>query len=138
MAIEWTDDLNTDISEIDNQHREMFRRVNDLLEACGRGKGRDEVHGILAFFQDYTMSHFGSEEQAMRESDYPHYESHKTEHLDFVDQITDMKQKMMKEGVGINMVLLTIRTSLVWLTAHIRRSDRKFADYLRQKREVKN
>ncbi len=130
MAIEWTDDLSTNIIEIDSQHKELFRRVNDLLDACGKGKGRDEVGRILAFFQDYTMSHFSSEEQAMKESAYPHYEAHKTEHLDFVDQIADLKQKMMREGVGINIVLLTIRTSVIWLTAHIRRSDRKFADYL--------
>ncbi len=136
MTIEWTDDLNTNISEIDDQHKELFRRVNDLLEACGKGKGRSEVSRILAFFQDYTMSHFGSEEQAMKKSAYPHFESHRTEHLDFVDQIVELKQKMMQEGAGVNVILLTIRTSVIWLMAHIRRSDRRVADYLHERNKA--
>ncbi len=130
MAIEWSDDLNTNIEEIDDQHRELFRRVNDLLDACGKGKGREEVGRILAFFQDYTMSHFSSEEDAMRNAAYPDLAAHLAEHHDFIDQISALKQKLMKEGAGISVVLLTIRTAVDWLTAHIRKSDRKFADHL--------
>ncbi len=130
MAIAWSEDLMTNIEEIDNQHQELFRRVNNLLEACGKGKGRDEVGRILAFFQDYTMSHFSSEEQAMKNAAYPEFERHRSEHIDFVDQISGLKQKLTKEGAGISVILLTIRTAVDWLTAHIRRSDRAFADYL--------
>ncbi len=134
MAIEWTDDLSTDIIEIDSQHREIFRRVNDLLDACGKGEGKDEIGRILAFFQDYTMSHFTSEEQAMKAHDFPEFDQHRAEHADFVGQITGLKQKLMREGVGINIVLLTIRTAVEWLSAHIRKSDKRFADYLHSRR----
>ncbi len=134
MAIEWNDDLNTNIEEIDDQHRELFRRVNNLLEACGQGKGRDEISRILAFFQDYTMSHFSSEEKAMQDSAFPDYDSHREEHADFTGQIAGLKQKLMKEGAGIGVVLLTIRTSIDWLTIHIRKSDKEFADYLNSRK----
>jgi len=38
MAIEWTNDLATGVSEIDYQHKELFRRINSLLDACREGK----------------------------------------------------------------------------------------------------
>ncbi len=36
--IEWTVDLSISIEKIDNQHKELFKRVNMLLEACKIGK----------------------------------------------------------------------------------------------------
>lgn len=43
MAIEWTDELATGVNKIDNQHKELFKRINNLLDACNQGKGKDEV-----------------------------------------------------------------------------------------------
>jgi hemerythrin len=46
MAIEWTDDLAVGIVEIDNQHKELFHQINQLLEACNQGKGKETVGKI--------------------------------------------------------------------------------------------
>ncbi len=39
MPIEWTQDLAVGVKIIDEQHKEIFRRVDALLEACKAGKG---------------------------------------------------------------------------------------------------
>ncbi len=41
MAIQWAEDLAVDTIEIDNQHKELFDRINVLFEACNQGKDRD-------------------------------------------------------------------------------------------------
>ena len=46
MAILWDDSLATGNDLIDGQHKELFSRVNGLLEACTRADGRErERHG---------------------------------------------------------------------------------------------
>ena len=42
MSIEWSNSLATGVTEIDDQHREIFNRVNRLSEACSEGKGKEE------------------------------------------------------------------------------------------------
>ncbi len=131
MGIEWTEDLSTNNAEIDNQHKELFRRVNSLLDACGEGKGKVEVGRVIGFFEDYVITHFSAEEQLMLDSSYEGYKTHKSEHADFIAQIWDLKKKFLIEGGGVNVVLLTIRTSVEWLSNHIRKTDRTMADRLR-------
>ena len=67
MAIEWTEDLATGVPEIDAQHKELFSRINRLLEACNQGQGRAEVGKTLAFLEEYVLIHFSTEEKIMTE-----------------------------------------------------------------------
>lgn len=40
MRYEMTKDLETGNALIDSEHRQLFKAVNDLLDACSQGKGR--------------------------------------------------------------------------------------------------
>ncbi len=133
MKMEWTEDLSTAVTEIDNQHKELFKRVNCLIDACGEGKGRDEVGRMIGFLDDYVINHFSSEERYMLEEAYPRYEQHKQEHEDFIEQMGELRKKFHAEGGGIHVVLLTIRTAVEWLSRHIRKTDRVMAEYLRNR-----
>ena len=62
MAIEWTEDLATGVNKIDNQHKELFKRINNLLEACNQGRGKNEVEKVIKFLDDYVIIHFSEEE----------------------------------------------------------------------------
>ena len=39
MRYEMTKDLETGNALIDSEHRQLFKAVNDLLDACSQGKG---------------------------------------------------------------------------------------------------
>lgn len=43
MAYSWTADLETGNAKIDDQHKQLFVAINNLLEACSKGKGRDAL-----------------------------------------------------------------------------------------------
>jgi len=131
MGIEWTEDLSTSIETIDNQHRELFRRVNILLDACGQGKGRDEVGRVIGFFEDYVITHFSAEERIMTEAAYPWYDVHKAEHEHFIGKIKDLKKQFLADGAGLHVVLLTVSTAVSWLANHIRKTDKALGEHLR-------
>ena len=85
MSIEWSLDLATGVDEIDKQHKELFQRINNLLEACNHGKGKEEVKKVIWFLEDYVITHFSEEERYMGKYDYPEYSGHKRQHLEFME-----------------------------------------------------
>ena len=131
-AIKWRSDLETGIAKIDNQHKEIFRRINDFLAACEQGKGKDELEKTLAFLTDYVQIHFKDEEDLQIQSKYPDYEAHRKQHQDFRKNIIEVQNKLKAEGASLATVLLVNRIVVNWLVAHIGRVDKAFAEYLKK------
>jgi hemerythrin len=133
MAIEWTSELSTDVTAIDDQHKELFRMVNALFEACNQGKGAIEMTKAMKFLEDYVGVHFSAEEDYMKKYFYPKYSAHKSEHLAFIEKFTDLKTKFEKEGAGIVTVILLNRIIVDWLTNHIRKVDKEMGAFLKSR-----
>ncbi len=131
MAIEWTEDLAVGIDKIDNQHRELFHQINQLLEACNQNKGREAVGKIIAFLGEYVVTHFGSEEELMQKYHYPEYKVHKTHHTQFINSFTELKAKFDSDGPGPHIVIMTNRVVVGWLNSHIRNVDKLLGDFLK-------
>lgn len=133
MAIEWDESLATGIATIDKQHQELFRRVDALYEACRLGKGKEEASKTLKFLEAYVMEHFGTEENFMVEYDYHAYSEHKGEHLKFMEDIAELRNKFEKEGPNVLSVVLLNRAVSDWLRNHIRKKDKAFGLFLKNK-----
>jgi hemerythrin len=130
MAIAWTEDLAVNIPEIDEQHKELFNRINLLFEACNKGKGRTEIGRTILFLEDYVNTHFAEEERNMIGSHYPGYPGHKEQHVQFTSNLNAIKRQLNEEGPGIHIIIQTNRTVIDWLRDHIRTVDKAFGSYL--------
>ena len=133
MAIIWTDDLATGVDEIDEQHRELFRRINSLLESCNQGKGKKEIDGVVRFLEDYVETHFSEEERYMTKYGFPSYSGHKSQHLEFIENLSGIKRKLDEEGPGLVVVVTTNQMLVDWLKAHIRKLDKELGAFLKAK-----
>lgn len=133
MPIEWTERLRVGVEEIDNQHKELFKRINNLLDACTQGKGKDEVLNTLRFLDDYVTVHFTAEERLQQKYNYPDYTSHKARHTEFIKNISDIKKAIEEEGVGLHLVIRTNNTVVDWLINHIGKMDKKVGALLKEK-----
>jgi hemerythrin len=131
MSIQWTEDLATGNNEIDNQHKEIFRRIESLLEACRAGKGREQVGDVVRFLQDYVVVHFNAEEKIQKEHTYPEYKAHKAMHEQFIKDFAGLKKQFDEEGGSIATVLATNRVVVDWLVNHIKKTDKAMAVWLK-------
>lgn len=131
MKIMWTSDLATGIDIIDAQHRELFDRVNRLLEACVSRRGAEEVLATLRFLENYVIEHFGMEEEVMRMSGYEGLEQHRGLHADFRSTISGLVSEVETNGTGLNMVVQVNRLVVDWLNQHVRKADRAAAAAIR-------
>jgi hemerythrin len=133
MEVEWTYDLATGSDEIDRQHKELFKRINAFHEACRQGKGRGDVREVLRFLDDYVAKHFSEEEKYMLKYDYPDYEKHKAQHLEYIRTIAELQSQLEREEPGDYLLIKTNRVIAEWLINHIRRVDKSLGAFLKRK-----
>lgn len=131
MATQWTEDLATSVAEIDNQHKELFRRINELHLACKKGMGKHEIGQAIRFLEEYAKTHFEAEEKYMRVHNYPGYASHKAEHIVFTKTVVDLKKQFETEGPSLPLVIKTNLELAEWLRTHIRKVDINLGSFLK-------
>jgi hemerythrin len=132
MSIEWTRALATGVTVVDEQHKEIFKRVNRLSEACSAGKGREEVLNLLLFLGDYVKEHFAAEEKLQVRYGYPGYAQHKSQHTRFIADISRLATAFKTEGATLSLVIMTNKTLTAWLVQHISKTDMELADFLKE------
>ena len=131
MAYPWKTQYETGNNTIDTQHKQLIGAINDLLEACSAGKGRQQIQTTSKFLSDYTKTHFSDEEQLQIKSKYPDYQNHKKYHDGFIKVVDDIVAQLDKEGPTIAMVAKINTTIAGWLLNHISKEDVKVAQHIK-------
>ena len=132
MSMQWTADLATGVTEIDNQHKEIFSRLGQLFAACSEGRGKEEVLRLILFLEEYVKEHFSAEERLQMRHGYPDYAAHRGEHSRFMADVDRLTREFRAEGATLPLVIMTNKTLSSWLLQHITRTDMAFAKYLRE------
>lgn len=130
MSIQWTADLSVGVDSIDAQHKQLFKIVNDLLDAMRVGKGKGEVAKVLGFLESYVIEHFGAEERAMAQQQYPGYAGHKAEHEAFIKDFLNLKGQHEAGGPNIALVIEVNNRVCTWLRNHIAHTDKALGSFI--------
>jgi hemerythrin len=124
-AMLWTKSLETGVPKIDEQHKELFRQTDNLID---KSKA-DKIDGTISFLRTYVAKHFTDEEILQKVSNYPKAAFHKNLHVEFsktVKTLFDQYQQAQNKAP----VLLSINTAVInWLKEHIMQHDKEFAVY---------
>ncbi|MCF7848480.1 MAG: bacteriohemerythrin [Kiritimatiellales bacterium] len=128
--IEWNDDLSIGDELIDEQHKALIKRLNDVARAMEEQQGEREITRTLEFLSDYTCFHFAAEEKQMELAGYPGLEIQKRNHSEFLKTLKNLENDFYEEG-ATRPLAESINTFLFnWLTKHIKGLDREFAVFL--------
>ncbi len=134
MTVLWNDNLASGSTEIDTQHKELFKRIESLLAAFEKGTGREEVAKIVQYLTDYVVLHFGNEESYMAKYAYSSASAHKAQHEQFVKNFLKLKDRLLMEGINAQLAEETKELCVAWLINHIKYSDRALGMFLKLKR----
>ena len=130
MKYELTDDLLTGNALIDSEHRELFAAVNNLMDACTQGKGRDQIQKTVQFLGDYVAKHFRDEEGLQTKSNYPGYPAHKQFHDGYRRKLAETTQVLTREGPSVK-ALGELNGVVAILVSHIRTEDKRLARHIK-------
>ena len=129
---DFTEDLLTGNDMIDEQHEQLFGHINNLLRACGEGKGRVELGRVVQFLIDYTEEHFSAEERLQDKYKYPDRENHKRYHEVFEHALREMADELEREGATVTLVGKINKSVGDWLVNHVKKQDVRGAAHIAQ------
>ena len=129
MPFEWNKDLSTGIPWQDKQHKELFKRLNKLLEAMNVGLGKTEVVRFFTFLDEYVVIHFHTEEEAMDKANFPETVEQLKDHTRFIEDLAKLKAEFEK-GPSSALVMQVKRQVVDWLINHIGVEDKKFGEFV--------
>lgn len=122
--LEWSDDLDTGIAVIDDQHKRIVVMINQLDDAQ-RTASKVKVGTVIDELIDYTVSHFAFEEAMLEEAGYVFTKAHKRVHALFIKRVEDYRQRFIGgEDIADELKGLLGR----WLFSHIRSDDRNYVE----------
>ena len=120
MAIEWNDEkMATGFPEIDAQHKEWIRRINEFDDAVINRKGQEAIQNTLDFLTQYSETHFAGEEALMAQRNSPVQEPNRAAHDEFRRKLAEIRAWVKDEGATtVEVVELKIALE-EWLVNHI-------------------
>ncbi len=121
-AFVWDDSYAVGEAQIDDEHRELVRIVNEVIALSERNAGEAALAPLLDRLVRYAATHFRHEEAFMTQSgvDDRHAVRHKAIHGDFTRQILRLRAQPLKREDMSNLA----RFLTGWLIGHILREDR--------------
>jgi hemerythrin len=126
--IDWSDEHNVNVREIDDQHRQLVALVNQLHEAMKLRGGKEAIRRRLGDLIRHTQVHFSTEERLMSDTGYPEYGRHKAEHDALLRQVVNLERQVHEGDLLLSFgVALDLRA---WAIGHITFSDKPLGLFL--------
>jgi len=127
----WDEELSVGVRKLDEQHKELIRMINKLIEAKNTKVDSETISDTLTKMTKYTDYHFQTEEQYLIDYDYPEYSSQKKQHSEFKKKAVAFCMDTMAYKETIPAEILSYLKD--WLTHHILKSDMKYKSFLNDK-----
>ncbi len=119
--MEWRDEFQIGIAEVDHEHREMIELINELHREALRGDGVEQIAMALGEINLRIAAHFALEEKNMTMLRYAGYPAHKADHEHLLDEIAAIMDDVYGTG-RYDAAVLSARLS-AWFGEHFRTHD---------------
>lgn len=134
----WRDKYKVGVPLIDEQHEELFNRVNNFIEVIRTGDSWESkiqsVNETLEFMKMYVVEHFHDEEEYQQKVAYPKAAEHKNVHNSMVNYVLDFSSEYEKSGYNEKLIKQFAGKLLSWLINHVVTEDQNIANYVMKKK----
>jgi len=123
----WKDSLCTGVEIIDTQHKELFKKTEELMKAVNStgADSKEKCISTVLFLKDYAVRHFKDEEAYQQSISYPDFPAHKKLHEKFIGTVLSHEKKMVESDFSDKDVKEFIGMLVAWLLYHVADSDQK-------------
>jgi hemerythrin len=131
--LEWNEGLmSTGVPEVDAQHKELIKRLNELFTRMQRGDGIQAISGVLDFLANYATRHFAHEEGCMDNMRCPATMANKQAHAAFLTTFAKLRKRFDAEGPSALLAIETQKQLSSWLINHICKIDTQMKPCIRK------
>ncbi len=126
----WSEKLTLLDATIDNQHKNIFNLINDIIDTDQLYPKSDKFAKTLSQLSDYGLIHFQSEEELMKKLNYPKFAEHKTDHLNYIYKVSMFNLNF--RDVNHTQPRIVLKFIRDWWFNHILDMDMDFSNFIRQ------
>lgn len=127
----WNDELETGIKSVDEQHKSIFSKANEIFD-MGKNTQKKDLKRIINFLMSYTNNHFLEEEQLMIENQYGRFMEHRKQHNLFVEAIYKIYLRVDNDEIDEDLFNDLKILIIEWLAKHINVEDKDFVRFFLQ------
>lgn len=132
MEWQWDKNLETGIEQIDEQHRELFNRIDKLELAIYKGESRSELIKIMEYLESYIIEHLDLEEQLMLDNKYPDFAAHTRQHGEFRKSFTEILNSYRDRGADSYLAIDVDKQMRKWWEKHIMKIDMAYIPFIKK------
>jgi hemerythrin len=116
----WTKEFETGSELVDEQHRVLVDKLNELERMLeGPLPPREACDGLIAFLESHVDSHFRYEEGCMERARCPAHARNKRAHDGFLVVFGHFKQRYLREGPSVDLFKTLHSVASTWTENHI-------------------
>ncbi|HIE55052.1 MAG TPA: hypothetical protein EYP90_07725, partial [Chromatiaceae bacterium] len=97
LYISWQEGYNLGIPIIDEQHRAIVSTINTFYYFVNSGKAEQALQPTFVTLNEYTKTHFLTEEIILKEADYPELIIHLKLHSELSKKMIEIAKKSIQE-----------------------------------------
>lgn len=125
--IKWREDFSVGVAKLDEQHKWIVQMINKLIEEPNANTKSETISEILDVMTNYGIEHFKTEEDLMRQHNYPQLEEHVAEHLAFREKTANLCFATMIDVAIVPEIILSFLRD--WLEEHILNHDMAYVSF---------
>lgn len=130
--IEWTSALELGVDQMDRQHRQLVRILNELHQAMLGGSQPRDLMRVMEELIQYTKYHFATEERLMAEANYAGLALHRQKHQALTARVEEYASEVLRGRATVSLSILQFLKD--WLNRHILGTDKEFAGFVNARR----
>jgi len=128
MVTEWSPELTLNHDELDPEHVNVFRLLDEVTRAADAAP--NELRRRMTEFADALVAHLRHEERVMEESSYPDRVRHRTSHDLLVSDVLLLQAELEAQGPTPRVVEAVKTRVPEWLRFHTRVNDGPLGEHL--------
>lgn len=142
--IEWDETFAWGIKEIDDQHKDVLKAVNELYNACEENTVKENILSLIEKLDSYISVHFKTEEKYAMAYGFKKIDQLMSEHKFFKRIYKEIKNVYKNYSPSktadsqqykhVHIFALHLNQTLVeWLNNHLNTIDRELGEFLKEK-----
>jgi hemerythrin len=130
MLPAWKNTYSVNHTELDAQHKELFRLAQEVYMLPPRLATKEAIRGLFGKFFSYMKKHFEEEEAYMEAIGFPSASEHKAYHEKIVAALT----KTLQQSHTLPEIQMAMKKIVkVWLVEHILVKDMEYERWRKEK-----
>lgn len=132
----WGEDVMTGNPQIDEEHRELFSKIDALVTAMSRNREQSVIQETLNFLILYVRDHFKDEEKLHEDCQAPDFEAHAAAHQKIARDLDEILILYREEGLTPHMQFQLVNKVVRGIVDQLHTFDIPLAKFIQGKKGI--